>query len=148
MKLEDIMKEWEQDAVIDEMELGEASRKSATLHGKYLQELNMAKMQLKRAEMKQKMLLKDKQLWYSGKLDKETIDHYGWTYDPFNGLNKPLKGEMDYWYDADPDIQESVIKIEGYKIKVNTLEEILNMIKWRHTQVKNAIDWARFTSGM
>lgn len=148
MKLEQIMKEWEQDAVIDEMELGDASRKSATLHAKYLMELNMAKIQVKKADFSLKTLLKDKQLWYAGKLAKDIIDDYGWDYDPYDGLNKPLKGEMDYWYDADPDIQAHLLKIEQLKVKVNTLEEILNMIKWRHTQVKNAIDWAKFTSGI
>jgi len=111
-------------------------------------ELHIAKMQFKQNEMGFKQLLKDKQLWYAGKLEKDTIDGYGWEYDPYNGLAKPLKSDMDYWYDADPEIQAYQLKIEQFKIKVNTIEEILNMIKWRHTQVKNAIDFMKFTSGI
>ena len=28
-----------------------------------------------------------------------------------------------------------------------TLEEIMNNIRWRHSTIKNMIDWRRFTSG-
>ena len=33
----------------------------------------------------------------------------GWEYDPFGGLNKPLKGDMNYYYDADTDATYEVL---------------------------------------
>lgn len=148
MNLEQIMNEWKKDSVIEELELGNASRESAVLHGKYLEELNLAKMQLKRKEFALKTLLKDKFLYYNGKMDKQRIDDYGWKYDPFDGMRTPTKSEMDYWYDADEDIQEFLLKIETLKLKVNTLEEIIQSIKWRHQSIKNCIEWNKFVNGM
>lgn len=148
MKLEEILEMWKKDAVIDEMDLGNASRESAVLHGKYLEILTVSKLQLKQRELRLKVLLKDKFLYYNGKMDKQTIDDYGWKYDPFNGLKQPIKSEMDYWYDADEDIQNQLLKIETLKVKVNTLEDIIQSVKWRHQSIKNAIDWHKFTSGM
>ena len=65
----------------------------------------------------------------------------------YDGL-KILKGEMDYYYDADQHIQEAQAKIELYKTQVETFEEILENIKWRHQTIKNMIEWRKFTSGV
>ena len=50
--------------------------------------------------------MKQKWLYYNGKMDQEDIEKLGWKADPFDGL-KILKGEMNYYYDADPEIQDS-----------------------------------------
>lgn len=96
--------------------------------------------------MEFKVLLKQKWLWYNGKLTKDQIDELGWEYDALNGL-KVLKGDMDYYYDSDPHIQESQARIEYIKTIKETLEEIINNIRWRHSSIKNAIDWRKFESG-
>jgi hypothetical protein len=96
--------------------------------------------------MEFKVLLKKKWLWYNGKLTKDQIDELGWEYDALNGL-KVLKGEMDYYYNSDPHIQEAEARIEYIKTIKETLEEIINNIRWRHSSIKNAIDWRRFESG-
>ena len=80
-------------------------------------------------------------------MPKEKIDQLGWKYDALDGL-KILKGEMDYYYDADPHIQEAQAKIELYKTQVETFKEILENIKWRHQTIKNMIEWRKFTSGV
>lgn len=147
LKLDDVLKMWERDSVIDEMNLDTASIDSAKLHSKYLEMLSVTKLQLKKKEMDFKVLLKNKYLWYNGKLSKDEMDALGWSYDPLNGL-KILKGEMDHFYDADPDIQAAQGQIEYFKTLIDTLTEILDNVKWRHTQIKNAIEWRKFTSGV
>jgi len=144
--LQQILEMWKTDSVIDEMNLDETSRDSAKLHGKYLEILSVNRMKLKKAELEFKVLLKDKWMHYNGKMSKEEIDEKGWDYDPLNGLTV-LKGDMDYYYDSDPHIQELVAKIEYQQTLVDTLEEIMNIIRWRHSTIKNIIDWLRFTSG-
>jgi len=104
------------------------------------------KVRLKRAEMEQKNLLKDKWLYYNGKMDKETIESKGWELDPFDGL-KILKGEMDYYYDSDPEIQKSEEKIQYWKTVLETLSEIIDNLKWRHQTISNIIKWKQFESG-
>ncbi len=137
---------WEKDCVIDDMRLDESSRQAPILHAKYLQLLSTVKLQLKRAEFSQKTLLKQKWLWYNGKMDPIAMSELGWDPDPFDGL-KVLKGDMDYYYDADPEIQKSEEKIQYLKTIIDTLEDMINSIKWRHQTIKNMIEWKKFSSG-
>ena len=137
---------WANDCVIDPNELDKSSREQPILHAKYLELLSTYKLQLKRAEFSQKSLLKDKWLWYNGKMDHSEIIEKGWNPDPFNGL-KILKGEMDHYYDTDPEIQESELKIQYYKNVIDTLTEIINNINWRHQTISNIIKWKQFESG-
>ena len=146
MNIEHIMQQWQNDCVIDKTNLDEVSRQTPSLHAKYLQLLTEAKLRLKREEMKQKTLLKDKWLYYNGKWSQEEIDSKGWDYDPLNGL-KIMKGEMNYYYDSDKEIQESELKIQYYKTCIDTLTDIVDSLKWRHQTIGNMIRWRVFESG-
>lgn len=144
--LENVLKEWESDSIIDDRHLDEEGKKGAKLHSKYLRLYSVAKLQLKRVEMEQKSLLKDKWLYYNGKMDSGQIEERGWDYDPFNGL-KILKTDMDRYYDADVDIQKSIEKVEYWKTVTDTLKEILESVKWRHQTIRNILDWKKFEAG-
>ena len=97
-------------------------------------------------EMQQTTLLKQKWLWYNGKMSEEDIKALGWEYDPLNGL-KILKGDMDYYYDSDKEIQESELKIQYLKTMIDTLNEIVNNLNWRHQTIGNMIRWRVFEAG-
>ena len=144
--LKEVLAEWANDNQIHETHLDESSRKTPILHSKYLEKLANAKLLLKKAEFSQKTLLKEKWLYYNGKMDQEQIEKMGWDPDPFDGL-KILKGEMDYYYDADPEIQKSEEKIQYFKTLVETLSDIVDTIKWRHQTISNIIRWKQFQSG-
>jgi len=146
MTLDQILEMWKKDSVIDDIRLDEASKDGAALHSKYLELLSINKLQLKRRDAEFKILLKNKWLWYNGKLTKDQIDQLGWEYDALNGL-KILKGELDYYYDADPHSQEANARIDYLKTMIDTLEEIISNIRWRHSTIKNMIDWRKFESG-
>ena len=146
MDLKMILDMWSSDCVIGQTSLDESSRQTPLLHAKYLELLSTAKLRLKKAEQEQKVLLKDKWLYYNGKMDQSEIGEKGWKPDPFDGL-KILKGEMDYYYDSDPEIQHSVEKIEYIKTIIDTLNEILNNVNWRHQTISNMIKWRIFESG-
>tara|TARA_R100001463_G_scaffold132829_1_gene193781 strand:- start:248 stop:691 length:444 start_codon:yes stop_codon:yes gene_type:complete len=147
MNLESILEMWKKDAEIDEVQLDEASRDSAKLHSKYLDLYSVAKIKQKDLELKFKVILRDKFKHYNGKLSQEEIDHKGWEYDPLDGLTV-LKGDLDKWYDADDVIQDHQRKMAYNGEIVNTLKEILDNIKWRHQNIKNMIEWRKFTSGI
>ena len=144
--LKEVLAEWANDNQIHETHLDESSRKTPILHSKYLEKLANAKLLLKKAEFSQKTLLKEKWRYYNGKMDQEQIEKMGWDPDPFDGL-KILKGEMDYYYDADPEIQKSEEKIQYFKTLVETLSDIVDTIKWRHQTISNIIKWKQFQSG-
>ena len=79
-------------------------------------------------------------------MPQEDIEKRGWEFDPFDGL-KVLKGDMDYYYESDEDIRKSQAKIEYYEIMVETLEDIVNNINWRHQTIGNMIKWRMFEAG-
>jgi len=147
LRLEDVLEMWKTDSEIDELKLDEASQESARLHAKYLEMLSVTRLQLKKKEAEFNVLLKDKFLWYNGKMTKDEMDARGWNYDPLNGL-KVLKGDMDRFYDSDPDIQNAKMKIDYLKELVSTLEEIMGNIRFRPNNIKNMIEWRKFTSGI
>lgn len=146
MKLDEIHEMWAVDCPIQKNNLDDCQRQTPLLHQKYLQLFSNEKMRLVHYQMEQKTILKKKWLYYNGKMSKEEIEAEGWEYDPFKGL-KVLKGEMNYYYDADSDIQKSEMRILLQKEKIDSLKEIIENLKWRHQTIKNMIDWRRFETG-
>mgnify|MGYP006110740565 CR=1 FL=1 len=145
--IEQILKDWEKDSHIDDMRLDEASRDSAKLHSKYLAIHSTNRLELRRREIQFKTLLKDKWLWYNGKMSKAEMDAKGWGYDAMKGL-KVLKGDMGHFYDSDIDIQKAQLRIEYLKNANDVLKDILDNVKWRHQNIGNMIRWRQFTSGV
>lgn len=146
MTLEQVLEEWATDSQLPRNNLDEASRQTPKLHAKYLTLLSQTKLRLKKAEMDQKKLLKLKWEWYNGKMPEEKIKELGWDFDPLNGL-KIMKGEMDYYYDSDTEIQESELKIQYLITLIDTLKEIVNNLNWRHQTISNMIRWKVFEAG-
>ena len=90
--------------------------------------------------------MKLKWLWYNGKMSQEEVEKLGWNPDPFDGL-KILKGDMEHYVEADPELQSSEAKIQYLKSVIDTLKEILDNLKWRHSTIKNMIEWKKFEAG-
>ena len=147
MQLEDILKLWETDSVIDDVNLDETSIKGARLHSKYLELYSIAKLNLKKKELNMAHLRKDKWLYYNGKMSKEEMDARGWPYDPFSGMAKPLKSDMELFYSTDTDTMKLQGQIEYQCTIVEALKDIMDNIKWRHATIKNIITWKQFVSG-
>jgi hypothetical protein len=144
--LEEVLETWAEDSQLPRNDLDEASRTTPKLHAKYLTLLSQTKLRLKKAEMDQKSLLRLKWEWYNGKMPEERIKELGWTFDPLNGL-KIMKGDMDYYYDSDKEIQESELKIQYLNTLIDTLKEIVQNLNWRHQTIGNMIKWKQFEAG-
>jgi hypothetical protein len=148
MSLNDILESWKKDAVIDENALDDVTVETSKLHAKYLEIFTLSKLQLKKKEMELENVKKDKWLYYTGKMTQGEMDKRGWAYDPFQGMTKPLKSEMEMYYSTDSDIVKIKSGIEYQKAITSSLEEIMNNIRWRHSHIKNIIEFKKFTSGM
>ena len=116
------------------------------LHAKYQDLLTSKILVLKQYQNKYNELLKDKWLWYNGKMDEETVREKGWEPDPFNGL-KIMKNDMQIFFNADKDLQDLNAKIEYLKVTVDFLKECMQNITWRHQTIRNTIDWRKFMAG-
>ena len=132
--------------IIDDIELDNASLEVPKLHAKYQDLLTSKILVLKQYQNKYNELLKDKWLWYNGKMDEETVREKGWEPDPFNGL-KIMKNDMQIFFNADKDLQDLNAKIEYLKVTVDFLKECMQNITWRHQTIRNTIDWRKFMAG-
>ena len=91
-------------------------------------------------------LLKYKWLWYTGKLDDDQIQKFGWQTDPFDGL-KIMKNDFNYFFNADNDLKTLKGKIEYLEVTVDFLKRCMDNITWRHQTIKNTIEWRKFMAG-
>ena len=84
------------------------------------------------------MCIRDR--YYTGKAAPEVYVDKPFDY-------KVLKADLDKYFDADEDLIKCVAKIDYYQIMLDYLESILKVILNRTYQIKNAIEWQRFTRG-
>jgi hypothetical protein len=143
MKLDDIMKMWEQDSKMDKTELGEESLKIPLLHHRYYKIFVEEGLLQKKLEQEYKLLYRLKFEYYMGVLDEDTLKQKQW--EP-NGL-KILKQDLHIYIEADPDIQVIQARIDIQKQKISLLESVIKTISNRGYLIKNVIDWERFKMG-
>ena len=146
MTLDDLKAEWKVDCEIDDIELDKSSLEVPKLHAKYSEYLTDAVIAQKNLQFQYNTLLKDKWLYFNGKMDDDTIKEKGWNPDPFDGL-KIMKNDMQIFFNADIDLQKVSASLELVNIKINFLKECMQNITWRHQMIKNTIDWRKFMAG-
>jgi len=145
MNLEQIQEEWKKDSVIEKIDMDVSSMETPRLHAKYLEELSSKRLTYKKYEVEYNKLLKNKWLWFTGKMDYDQVESLGWNQDPFDGLTV-LKSDYQYYFNADEDLTKLKLKMEYLDECISVLKDILNIITWRHQSIKNAIDWLKFTN--
>ena len=78
MNIDELYIEVERDIKIDDTELDNESLKIPELHHKYYRIFSDEKLKLVRMYSKQKELRRLKWLYYTGKLDQETLENLEW----------------------------------------------------------------------
>lgn len=145
MKLSEIQDMWSKDAKINELDLGKSSIQIAELHAKYLNILSNTKLQLRKCEGDYLRLRRTKFKYYRGEMTREELEELGWH--QFQGL-KPLKNEVEDIVNCDEDIIRCVDKVEYMKAMLYQLEQIIRSLNGRGWEIKNAIEWTKFTNGL
>jgi hypothetical protein len=145
MNIEEIQTMWEQDSLIDDNHLCEASTETAKVHSKYIKLMVGVKLKLTKARGDYNLLRKNKFRYYRGELSREELADLGWQ--PYQ-LIKPLKNEMDEFLQGDQDLITLNTRIEYLETMGYLLEGILGQIKARDWQLKNGIEWKKFLAGM
>ena len=140
MTLEELQEQVDKDLKINESELDLESLKTPQLHNKYLKHYNNFKLLLTRAESDYKILKRVKWEYYTGKASPEVYKQK-----PFN--LKIMKSDLDKYLDSDEDLIKSKQKIEYLETVVNYLDRTLKTISSRDWQIRNSIEWRKFTSG-
>ena len=133
---------WEEDAKIDRDNLHEESLNIPVLHAKYFDLYDNISLLRKKAEQQRKNIRHERYEYFSGKADPEV-----YVKDPFPKKIRD-KDAMTKYMDADEKLSNSSMKIEYYDTMLRYLEEILKQITNRTYQIKNAIEFMRFSSGL
>lgn len=144
MTLDQLYDEWRKDSHIDSTELDIESLKIPELHSKYMKIYFSERMKLKGYQFQSKDMMLKKFEHYNGRLSQEELEELGW--EPF--VKKLMKNEIDMYVDADKDIINVKMRIAAQEEKIDFLEEVIKHLNQRNYQIKNAIEWRRFTNGI
>ena len=143
MKLEDIQELWHRDSEIDYTELGTESIRIPQIHDKYLKIFTDERIRLKGVEFELSKLVRTKTEYYSGKMSQEELERHGWE----QYLGRLLKNEIANYIESDDDVIKLKKQLVVLQEKVNYLDSVIRMINNRGFQIKNALDWLKFSHG-
>ena len=140
--LEKIQEMWQQDSKIDPDNLHTESLNIPSLHAKYYDIYNNIMLLKKKSEQQKRNVRHQKYEYYSGKADPDI-----YIENPFPKKIRD-KETMQKYLDADNRLSQSSLKVEYYDVMLGYLQDILKMIHNRTYQIKNAIEYQRFASGL
>ena len=141
MELSELFAKTEHDLKIDDVELDRESLRTPYLYDKYLKMYITSGLELTKHKKEYDALKLKKFEYYTGKADPEVYKE-----NP-KGI-KVLKGDLDLYLDADPDLRKVEESLGYMKSKVNFLEKTLKNIENRNWNIKNTIEWRKFLSGV
>ena len=141
MTLEELQELADKDLKINETELDLESLKTPQLHNKYMKFHNQYVNLLKKAEQDLARLTREKWEYYTGKADSSVYQEK-----PFH--LKLLKQDVDKYLKSDDEIIKLEQKVTYISSIVDYLDRTIKLISNRGFQIKNAIDWQKFTSGV
>ena len=140
--LTEIQSMWEKDSKMDRDNLHEESLNIPMLHAKYHDLYNNLILLRKKAEQQRKNVRHERYEYFSGKSDPEV-----YAENPFPKKIRD-KDTMQKYMDADNKLSNVSLKIDYYDTMLVYLESILKQITNRTYQIKNAIEFMRFSSGL
>lgn len=129
-----IIEEWREDADMGD-DLFEAARNIPILHSKWIDKYLRIQLLKKEKEYEYKKTYKQKYSYYMGR-EEDAPDE------------KIMKTEVQIYIDADDEIIKLKAMVDLYDKLEGTVKEILNNINNRSFQIKNAIDWLRYSRGI
>lgn len=140
--IEMIKSMWEKDSHIDIDNLHEESLKVPVLHAKYYDIYNNLVLLKTKAEQQRKNIRHERYEYYSGKSDPDV-----YLKDPFPKKVRD-KDAMQKYLDADEKLSTVSMKIEYYQVMINYIDSILKQVSNRTYQIKNSIEFLRFSAGL
>lgn len=142
LDLDVIQKMWENDSKIDIDNLHTESLNIPILHAKYFELYNNILLLKKKADQQKRNIRHNRYEYYSGKADPDV-----YVENPFPKKIRD-KETLQKYLDADEKLSQITLKVEYYDVMLSYIENILKMIHNRTYQIKNAIEYMRFQSGL
>lgn len=140
MKMEDLKKIAEKDLRIERDQLDTKSVNMPLIQGRWLQFFYEESLILKAVKIKYKTVYKDRWLYFMGKADPiEYVKH------PLP--IKILKPDLQLFLDTDEAILQVSAKVDLQQEKVNYIENMLKTLNAVQWNIRNCIDYLKFSNG-
>jgi hypothetical protein len=140
--LEQVLKMWESDAVIDQTEPSRELLKIPVYHSKYLGILTKHKIASKKSHFDYLRMRKVKWEYFTGKMSEDELEQYGW--EPFQFA---LKSDINTYLEADKDLIKLLEKKVYHEEVTSVVESIMAELKQRTWQLRDFISWEKFVGG-
>ena len=140
--LEQVLKLWESDVIIDQTEPSKELLKIPMYHSKCLAILTKHRIASKKAHFDYLRMRKVKWEYFTGKMSQDELEEYGW--EPFQFA---LKSDITTYLEADKDLIKLLEKKVYHEEVVSVLESIMNELKQRTWQLRDFISWEKFIGG-
>lgn len=144
MKIEDIFALWEQDSHLDRSELGNEALNIPKLHHKYFKIFTNERLVLRKYEAEFKQLKLAKHEFFTMGPTNETHEK-GWKLPP---QGKIIRSDVNNYIEADQEVIDKSLRIGIQQEKIELLESIIKSLTGRGFNIKAAIEWAKFQTGM
>jgi hypothetical protein len=140
MTLEELQDLAERDLKINDTELDLESLKTPQLHNKYMKHLTKFKLMLSKAEAEFAQTKRTLWEYYTGKADASV-----YAQKPFD--LKILRNDVDQYIHSDDEYIKAKQKVDYLSTTTDFLDRTIRQIQSRDWNIRNAIEWRKFTSG-
>lgn len=141
MKMHELEVMLNEDLKIDENNLDAESIKTPILHAKWLKFSTDEAYKLSILHKRMAKLKRAKWSYYSGRTTGKQHNFERFDY-------KLAKGEIQIYVDGDDDIQRLDDQIQRQSMLVERLSEVVKSLQFRHTHIKNAIEFRKIMLGI
>ena len=142
LPLNDLVLQWEKDAVIDMMEPGKELIRTPVIHSKYVTQHAAHSLAAKQCSIELSRMKKIKWEYYQGRLDENELKKYGW--EPFRFV---LKSDVSTYIDSDEDLAKILAKKALHEQSVEFCSLVIKEINNRTWQLRTYIDYEKFIHG-
>lgn len=142
-ELEDLHKWWDADGKFDESQPDKVNRDIPYLHGKWWRFATTVKQSIMTCRMLRDALAHDRREWYMGRMSVEDTKKRGWELQHLRLVRQDVDAAMA----TDPLVRPLSLTLEFEELKLQFINDVIKMINYRSSLVKNHIEWLRFSSG-
>lgn len=138
-----MMEIWSEDVKMDNLDLDTESLKIPNLHAKWLNILTKERQKLRRLTVKKQQLAKTLGEYYRGEMSEQELKDLG--REPY--LKTVLKADIHSYVDTDSDMIKLNLRTSYQQEVVDVVEEIMKAVNGRQWNIRNAIEWRKFSNG-
>ena len=134
-----VLEDWEKDCILTD-NFDDESQKISELHSKYLRILYLYRIKYKTMIQQKKIVEQKLEDYYLGKIDGKDLNR------PAHQIVETRASALKR-VETDSEMISVVEKIDKIEETILLLKEILESIKQRSFNIRNAIEWRKFTNG-